>query len=232
MPDAASKVRMGSVAVAAGVVVYVILDIVAQILPPHCSPIHQAESDLAVGPYGYIMRINFVIRGLLSLALIFAVAKTLGKAKLRWGMGIFGIWAVTSLLLAFFNTDILDDPKLVPVLHHTWHGELHIVLAAIGFIAAPVGAILVALVFFESGEFKSAGRVSLVLALISLMALLAMKPIAKIHASGGLGERIFLVTVLIWMLHTAFVLMAAAKKGTKENLLTDRSPLEGRALDF
>ena len=58
--------------VIAGIVLYVILDIIAQLLPPHYNPISQAESDLAVGPYGYIMTINFLVRGAFSLVFIYA----------------------------------------------------------------------------------------------------------------------------------------------------------------
>jgi len=34
-----------------GVVLYLVLDAIAQVLPPHYNPLSQAESDLAVGPY-------------------------------------------------------------------------------------------------------------------------------------------------------------------------------------
>ena len=36
-----------------GIVVYALLNVIAQLLPPHYSPITQAISDLAVGPYGW-----------------------------------------------------------------------------------------------------------------------------------------------------------------------------------
>ena len=39
-----------------GIVLYLVLDIIAQLLPPHYSFITQAESDLAVGPYGIYIR--------------------------------------------------------------------------------------------------------------------------------------------------------------------------------
>jgi hypothetical membrane protein len=59
-----------------GIVFYIVLDVVMQMLPPHYS-LRQAESDLAVGPYGWIMNINFVIRGLLSAAIILAIYKSM-----------------------------------------------------------------------------------------------------------------------------------------------------------
>ena len=209
--DAGARVRRYGTWAIAGIILYVILDIVAQVLPPHYSPIRQAESDLAVGPYGFIMRLNFLVRAALSLLVVSALATALRPARARWGLVLCSIWGVTSGLLALFNTDILDDPRLDPVLHHTAHGELHLVLALIGFIAAPLGAILIARTFSRAAEFRAAGRTSMVWALVSLAALLATRPLATHHA-GGLGERIFLAAVLIWTGHAAMSLRRAASR--------------------
>ena len=82
--------------VVAGVVLYVVLDIIVQLLPPHYNPITQAESDLAVGPYGYIMAINFVNRGLLSLIFLYAFARTFGldreNGRYKIGIYLLGVW--------------------------------------------------------------------------------------------------------------------------------------------
>ena len=64
-----------------GIVLYVILDVIAQVLPPHYSPISQAESDLAVGKFGLIMTVNFLNRGVLSLLFIFAFLQTLDAKR-------------------------------------------------------------------------------------------------------------------------------------------------------
>jgi len=82
-------------AVIPGIVLYLILDVVAQLLPPHYSPITQAESDLAVGKYGFIMTINFLNRGVLSLLFIFAFLQTLdligvARSHFRTGRYLLG----------------------------------------------------------------------------------------------------------------------------------------------
>ena len=71
-----------------GIVFYIILDVVIQMLTPHYS-LRQAESDLAVGPYGWIMNINFVVRGLLSAAIILAIYKSMKNIVRPSGHGIF-----------------------------------------------------------------------------------------------------------------------------------------------
>ncbi len=72
---------------------------------------------MAVGPYGFIMRINFLLRAGLSLVLVSALWTVFRQNRPRWGLVLFGIWGVTSELLACFNTDILTDPTLDPVRH-------------------------------------------------------------------------------------------------------------------
>src|SRR5579862_8229200 len=112
-----------------GIVLYVIIDIIAQLLPPHYSPIRQAESDLGVGPYGWVMSINFVVRGLLSFALIAALVKgapaaVRSRAALIW----LGIWAAGALLLSVFATDLSGSKP-------TLHGLIHLLVALIAFIS-------------------------------------------------------------------------------------------------
>jgi hypothetical membrane protein len=55
------------------VLLYAIVDVSLQFLPPHYSVVADAESDLAVGPYGWVMRANFLGRGVMSLCLVGAI---------------------------------------------------------------------------------------------------------------------------------------------------------------
>src|SRR6185437_3342848 len=132
-PEAASSTRlqaekqgaMLALLTTVGIVLYVILDVIAQLLPPHYSPIRQPESDLAVGPYGWVMALNFVVRGLLSFALIAALIKGAPEAiRSRAGLVLLGIWAVGALLLAAFPTDV-GGGKV------TLHGAIHLLVAVI-----------------------------------------------------------------------------------------------------
>lgn len=189
------RARFYGLLVIIGCLVYAVLDIIVQILPPHYSPIRQAESDLAVGPYGFIMNINFGIRGVLSLLMVLALSRIFPKsAAARGGLVLLAIWGVGSFLLAFFNTDILDYPTVTPV--HTWHGELHLLLALIAFMAAALGEFILSLTLSRANLLKSLRGVALTLSVLAIFALLVM---AKMHHRGGLGERLFLLFTLLWM---------------------------------
>lgn len=194
-----------------GCALYVLLDVVVQLLPPHYSPIHQAESDMAVGPYGFLMDINFLIRAALTLCLVGALSTVLPRrARQRAGIIALSVWGVTSGLLAVFSTDILDDRRLVSRPHVTLHGEIHLALAAIGFIAAAIGALLIS-TDLRSGDLAGSSTAApLVVAILAVLALLLMPVVGRVHGAGGLGERMFLAAVLAW---TA-VMAGRARKAT------------------
>src|SRR5580700_3813793 len=129
------------------IVLYVVLDAVAQSLPPHYSPISQAESDLAVGPYGYVMAVNFVNRGLLSLLFLYGLMRSLpSRPGLRTGFGLFGVWAVGSLILAFSPTDV-SGPATV-------HGVVHLVVASLAFLCAALGTLSLSRAFRRDPDLK------------------------------------------------------------------------------
>lgn len=186
-----------------GVILYVVLDAVAQSLPPHYSPIRDAESDLAVGPYGYIMAINFLIRGILSLAFIFAFVKTIDltgarRASFRTGYILMGVWAVGAILLAFFPTDVPATPM-------SWHGAIHFVVAIIAFIGGAFGAFALSRNFNGNPVLNGAKKIATPLTFLVLLfwVIEFFTPFVAPHLVtrfGGLFERLFLGSVLLWIL--------------------------------
>jgi hypothetical protein len=180
---------------------YLVLDVVVQLLPPHYSPVSQAESDLAVGPFGYIMTLNFLNRGLLSLEFMFALLGTARLAgveasRLRAGKYLFGVWSVGALLLAVFPTDVPANPV-------SWHGAIHLLVAILAFLGGAFGALALSLNLSGSPTLESIRRFALPLAILSVVLclvelLLPGAPKFSAHY-GGLFERLFLGSVLVWM---------------------------------
>jgi hypothetical membrane protein len=210
--------------VVAEVVLYVVLDVIAQLLPPHYSPVTQAESDLAVGPYGFVMTINFVNRGVLSIVFLYALIRTVrdevnGWAPLRSGVAFFSIWAVGALLLAAFPTD-------VPNLPLSWHGALHLVVALVAFFGGAVGVFALADHFGESESLKRAKRFafpfSILVVLLFVVEIFGGFLVHRISTEyGGLTERLFLGSVLAWVLVVS-VFMAVSPEPTTGSASSDR----------
>ena len=206
-----------------GTFVYVVLDVVVQLFPPHYNALREAESLLAVGPYGYIMNINFLIRGIAAISVIMATASMLalmravaadGGAKVppamtggeRVGMTFFGIWGVGSFLLGFFNTDTYSRG----VRHLTFHGAMHLFLALIAFFCAPIGEILLSVSFGKMKGLRGLGTWALPLGILSALLLLLLFRSAR-FGYFGLVERMFIGSVLLWGVVVASKMMGVAK---------------------
>jgi MFS family permease len=199
---------------------YVILDAVAQSLPPYYSPISQAESDLAVGPYGYIMTLNFINRGILSLFFLFGIVLTVystdtANPRLRRGAYAFAVWSVGALLLAAFPTDVPTTPV-------SWHGAVHLLVAIAAFLGGAFGALYLSLGMVGSSPVTRARGVALPLAALSVVLCLAeifgpfVAPGFYAHY-GGLVERVFLGSVLFWVgMVSAKMLAATPPQGPSE----------------
>ena len=197
-----ARVRRRYVVTLVGIALYVILDALAQLLPPHYSPISQAESDLAVGKYGYIMTANFLNRGILSLEFLFALMGTVriigcSPRRYRGGFLLLGVWSAGALLLAAFPTDVPATPV-------SWHGAIHLVVAVIAFLAGAFGALLVSMRMMADEPLRRVRRLALPISIIAVILCIldlfgaALAPHVAAHY-GGLIERMFLGSVLLWV---------------------------------
>ena len=184
-----------------GVLIYVVVDVVLQFLPPHYSPISQAESDLAVGPFGLIMSVNFFGRGITTAALIVAILAATPRSRTRTiGSALLAVAGLCSALIAFFPTDIPAHGGLAP---STVPGVLHVIGATSGFVLA-LAAFWV--LRFWTPATPKAADVSLGVASAGLV-FLGVSIVAQPQVL-GLAERICLVGILGWV----FVVAAHLRK--------------------
>ncbi|MGP8025009.1 MAG: DUF998 domain-containing protein [Methanobacterium sp.] len=182
-----------------GIIIYLVLDIIVQLLPPHYSPISQTESDLAIGPFGHIMTLNFFVRGIFSLSFLAGSIITLGakKSQYRLGLILIGIWGVGALFLAIFPTDLSSsNPSL--------HGIIHSITALLAFLGGGFGTFVITLKFRNDDEFKGVVQYALPLgmfsAIFSIITLLTVFTVAQPGNIWGLIERVFIASILLWML--------------------------------
>ena len=185
-----------------GIVLYIILDAVAQVMPPHYNPISQAESDLAVGSFGYIMTVNFLNRGVLSLLFVFAFLRTVDyieipRSNFKAGTILLGIWGLGALLLAVFPTDVPAAPV-------SWHGAIHLVVAIVAFIGGAFGTLLISRDLLQSSALNGLKRIAYPLSVVVMICWVVefALPFVLPHLNmqiGGLTERVFLGSVLFWI---------------------------------
>lgn len=120
----------------AGVVVYVLVDVVLQLLPPRYDLIHEAESNLAVGPFGWIMNLNFLGRAgttFLAVAAVRSLARM--SPLLGTGLALLSCGGASSAVLAFAATDVDVLAGSSPS-SYSAEGLTHLLVAAFGFLSA------------------------------------------------------------------------------------------------
>lgn len=197
-PAAWSSARACGLAAAAGVVLYVAIDVALVFLRPHLSVLHSAESDYGSrGAWAWLMDVNFVLRGAFSLLAVRALALRLGPTRRRAGFALISIWAVASALLAFFP----DDP--VGTKTHG-AGRIHLLLAAIAFVAVAVGTRTLTRTLARDADWRP------VVPLLAILSWGALVPVLLLghsrlrpHSLGGLYEKLFLGVEIAWLLAAA-----------------------------
>ncbi|HET9061290.1 MAG TPA: DUF998 domain-containing protein [Acidimicrobiales bacterium] len=204
-PDDARKARLAArfvVArlaarfVVAGTVLYAAIDTWLVFARPQFSFLHNAESDYgSTGPWAWLMDVNFLVRCAIGLAGVVAIVLAVRGAKsggLGVGTALLAVWAVTSGLLAFFP----DDPVGTRV-HGP--GKVHLLLAAVAFVAVAAGAIVTSHALRSRSRWQWARRPLLALSWGAIVPVLALGSVhfAR-HSLGGLYEKLFLAAELSW----------------------------------
>ena len=204
-----------------GIVAYVLSNVIAQLLPPHYSPITQAISDLAVGPYGWLMAVMFLLYSVLSLAfLLGCVWGTSKEGRSRVGLIFLTMWGVLPGVLAFFPTDIVDAhgyPGSMQAIHMTTtlHGFLHIVLSLIAFSSGMLATLFISLRFKRDARLRSLRTPALLIALLMWPTFLLTDTFAKLGLY-GVGERLFVGLGLLWMLIVALWIRRRLKRDAND----------------
>ena len=207
--------RRSATAAMVGVLLYMLIDVVLQFLPPHYSPISDAESNLAVGPYGWVMNLNFLGRAVTSGAAVgalYATARTHYPARvpsprlLGVGLALFALGGVCSGVLAFFPTDVVtagNGAAAVTAGHAvvavTPAGTVHLVVATVGFIVALVAIVLLTAWLYRSGQLLAARSLALAFTTLAVLGLLFLGLTLTVQPTlFGLAERVCLLGILGW----------------------------------
>jgi hypothetical protein len=175
-----------------------------------------AISSLSIGEFGWLQDVNFILTGLLTLALAFGVWNTLrSRGGSIWTPILLVIVGIGFLGSGFFTTDPLNGHPLgtpaVPI-PPTPSGGLHLFFAALVF-ALPAAGLVLARFFDRQGERNWAiySRVTaitfIILYLITIAAFLQVDSLARY---AGLLQRLSLTFLLAWMTLLPIYLLKSA----------------------
>jgi hypothetical protein len=179
-----------------GIAYFLIVVIVLHFLRPDLNPISRFISEYAVGPYGFLMRSAFFGLSLGSLALVVGLYLGVSRPGRSWiGLVLLGVWGVGILIAGIFPADLQGAPV-------TTVGSIHQTASALAFLSVILATILISWRFKQDKKWSSFRRSALILSLVILVTFIGFS-LSVNTEFGGLSQRIFIASILLWLLLTA-----------------------------
>ncbi|QBD75563.1 DUF998 domain-containing protein [Ktedonosporobacter rubrisoli] len=127
---------------------YIVVGLIQALTRPGFDLLRHDLSLLANGDLGWIQITNLVLSGLLVLAFALGMRQVLRSSRGgTWGPLLVGVYGLGLIGAGFFTADpAFGFPPGTPADAHaiSWHGLLHIITAAIGFLALIVACMVMA----------------------------------------------------------------------------------------
>lgn len=168
-------------------------------------PVQHPISALSLGDFGWTQIVNFIVTGLLTLALALGLRRTQqSRGGPTWVPVLIALVGIGFLGTGFFVTDPINGyPPGTPamVLPPTLPGFLHVVFASFIF-ALPVACFVFARLFTREGERNWAvySRITAIaFILIYLIAMAGFLQVDGLPPYAGFFQRISMTIGLTWM---------------------------------
>ncbi len=181
-------------------------------------PMRHPVSALSIGEFGWTQVANFIVTGLLTLALAGGLRGALeSRGGSAWVSILIGIVAIGFLGTGFFVTDPLSGyPPGTPamLLPPTITGALHVLFASFIF-GLPVSCFVMARLFDDEGERNWAlyARITAIaFILIYLIAMAGFLQVDPLVNYAGLYQRVSLIIGLAWMTLLPIYLLKSPSK--------------------
>lgn len=165
-------------------------------------------SELVLGNYGFVQTAAFLVAGLGTLGLAYAIRKLTTDS---WGNFIgsllVAIYGVGAILVAIFPTDRIDGPADVWTQSTT--GMIHISASVVSFICIIVGMFILSWRFRKDARWRSLALWSALLSgsALSLFFVQTEGPLV------GLLQRLFVGIISAWLILIAFRVRSIAASG-------------------
>lgn len=171
-------------------------------------------SELVLGRYGFVQTLAFLIAGIGTLGLAFAIRElTAGSWGSLTGSLLIGIYGAGAILSAIFPTDPINSPT--DVWPQSTTGTIHIIVSIISFLCIIVGMFVLAWTFSRQARWRSLSpwfwSATLPGSALSLFFAQAEGP------WGGLLQRLLVTAISIWLILVALrvrSIAAAEEMGT------------------
>lgn len=178
-----------------GIVYFVVAIVVLHFLCPEYNPINHAVSNYAAGSYGYLMTSAFYM--LASSVLALALSLFLSFALINLSRIAILLLCLASSGMVIMGVFPGDAHALHPPATIT--GIIHWTAAGVSFLSIMIAAFLLSSSFKMDERLRVFQRPCLILASAMVGALLLYGILALVGWI-GIGQRIYLVVCLLWLL--------------------------------
>ena len=188
---------------------FVIMYIAFLFIQPELNPLERWGSEYAVGPMGWLMVTAFVCLATAIAALALGMARGLdGHSRSRIGIVLLAIAALGILLGGVFDSDpqVLNEnppPRWVEPSTPTPEGTGHILAGIVAFFTLMPGAFVISRRLHRAGRLGGGYQWLRYLSWLAPVAFVAIMVVLEPRGLEGLGQRIFLAIILVWMLLAA-----------------------------
>ena len=187
-----------------GFSVFLVIMIFLHFIHPEFDPSRRYMSEFVFGDYGWLLNIGFIGNLVGSIALTFAVYHSYPPPHRSWTCIIcLGIVTI-SILTNFFPTD--PHGKAITVT-----GYIHNFGAFIGTLAVLIVMFVFSIRLKQSGLLEGFYRILIILAIIApIFFIIMLFVFDRIPGFVGIGQRIYALAVLTWLIATSFGIRSGA----------------------
>lgn len=182
------------------ILIFTALVIALHVLRPQLNPLSHTISEYAIGPFGFLMTLAFIMRGLGGLFLVAGLAfGAMRGSRSSTGLALLALATVCSFLVAIFPAD----------LHNTKVLLIHSFSALLGFCSLAIAALVWSQRFRKDLRWRSSALTSLMLGLFMLLSLVSS--LASPSSLQGLTERVLEAFIILWLCFMAGRLFTLAQ---------------------
>lgn len=189
-----------------GILYFVVAVVLLHALRPDLNPIRRAVSNYAVGPFGLLMTSAFFMLALSEFALAQGFMRTLPTSKkTSISVLLLNLAGAGMVVTGIFQGDVksLHPPGTITSLIH-WIG------AGVSFLSLMIAAFLLSGCFKTDMRWQLFRHSAFILPVVTVFAL-AVFGMFTIIGWVGIGERIYIATCVLWLLHASLQLRSITR---------------------
>lgn len=165
-------------------------------------------SELVLGRYGFVQTVAFVLSGLATLGLAYALHQL---TKDVWGSAVgsllVGLYGLGAMLVAFFPTDRVET--MADLSAQSTTGTIHSLVSLVSFLSVVVGMVVLAWTFARAREWRSLLPWAAILATAAVSLLLAQME-AQQGSWAGFMQRALVTVIAGWLIMVAIRIRSLA----------------------